>query len=127
MLQLVKKIVNTIHLVFATKECLRQLRSDDGWEKFFCTVVEFCVNHGIEILDMKETYIIRGGRARHQPDHFTKEQYFRVEIFRATLDSQLHELDCSFSEKIMDLLSTSAKLIPRNKFKSFKVVIYVSW
>jgi len=43
-----------------------------------------------------------------------------VEIFRATLDSQLHELDRSFSEKIMELLSTSAKLIPRNKFKSFK-------
>ena len=56
----------------------------------------------------------------HQPDHFTKEQYFQVEIFRATLDSQLHELDRSFSEKRMYLLSTSAKLIPRNKFKSFK-------
>lgn len=71
------------------------------------------MNHGIEIPDMKETYIMRGGRARHQPDHFTKEQYFRVEIFRATLDNQLHELDRRFSEKIMDLLSTSAKLIPR--------------
>ena len=86
----------------------------------FAHLLKFCVNHGIEIPDMKETYIMRGGHARHQPDHFTKEQYFRVEIFRATLDSQLHELDRSFSEKIMDLLSTSAKLIPRNKFKSFK-------
>ena len=119
-MQLVKKIENTTHLLFATNECLRQLRSDDGWEKFFCTVVEFCVNHGIEIPNLKETYIMRGGRARHQPDHFTKLQYFQVEIFRATLDSQLHELDHSFSEKIMYLLSTSAKLISRNKFKSFK-------
>ena len=63
---------------------------------------------------------MRGGRARHQPDHFTKEQYFEEEIFRATLDNELHELDHSFSEKIMDLQSTSTKLIPRNKFKSFK-------
>ena len=57
------KNVNTIHLVFATKECMRQLRSDDGLEKFFCTVVEFCVNIGIELPDMMETYIIRGGHA----------------------------------------------------------------
>ena len=69
-------IVNVVRLVFATKECLRQLRSDNGWEEFFCIVVEFCVNHGTEIPDMKETYIMHGGRARHQPDHFTKEQYF---------------------------------------------------
>ncbi|XP_044382616.1 zinc finger protein 862 isoform X1 [Triticum aestivum] len=113
-------IVNVVRLVFATKECLRQLRSDNGWEEFFCIVVEFCVNHDTKIPDMKETCIMRGGRARHQPDHFTKEQYFRVEIFRATLDSQLHELDRRFNEKMMDLLSTSATLIPRNKFKSFK-------
>ena len=43
-----------------------------------------------------------------------------LEIFRGTIDCQLYELDRRFSEKIMDLLSTSATLIPRNKFKSFK-------
>uniref|UniRef100_A0ACD5X541 Uncharacterized protein n=1 Tax=Avena sativa TaxID=4498 RepID=A0ACD5X541_AVESA len=113
-------IVNDVRLVFATKECLRNLRSDDGWEQIFFTVVEFRVDHGTEIPNMEETYIMRGGRARHQPDHFTKEQYFRVEVFRATIDCQLHELDRRFNEKIMDLLSTSATLIPRNIFKSFK-------
>nr|XP_051206645.1 uncharacterized protein LOC127321670 [Lolium perenne] len=113
-------IVNAVRLVFATKECLRQLRSDDGWEQFFFRVVEFCVEHGTAIPNMEETYIMRGGRARHQPDHFSKEQYFRVEIFRATIDCQLHELHRRFNEKIMDLLSTSATLIPRNRFKSLK-------
>jgi hypothetical protein len=62
---------------------------------------------------------MRGGRARHQPDQLTKEHYFRVEIFRATLDTQLFEINRRFNEKVMDLLSTSATLIPRNKFRGF--------
>jgi hypothetical protein len=43
-----------------------------------------------------------------------------VEIFQATLDTQLQELDNRFNEKVMDLLSTSATLIPRNRFRSFR-------
>ena len=61
-----------------------------------------------------------GGRARHQPDQLTKEHYFRVETFRATLETQLLELNHMFNEKVMDLLSTSATLIPRNKFRGFQ-------
>jgi hypothetical protein len=68
---------------------------------------------------MNETYILRGGRARRQPDHFTKERYFRVEIFRATLDSQLTELNLKFNEKVMGLLSISGTLIPKHGFASF--------
>jgi len=45
------------------------------------------MNHDILIPNMEETYILRGGRARHQPEHFTKERYYRVEIFRATIDT----------------------------------------
>ena len=45
---------------------------------------------------------------------------FRVEIFCATIDTQLQELDYRFNEKVMDLLSTSATLIPKNGFRSFK-------
>jgi hypothetical protein len=40
-----------------------------------------------------------------------------VEICRAMLDTQLHELEFRFNEKVMDLLSTSATLFPKNKFK----------
>ncbi|XP_047045807.1 uncharacterized protein LOC124650308 [Lolium rigidum] len=113
-------IVNAVRLVSSTKECLQELRSDDGYQQFIDTVIEFCVSHSIDIPDFEETYILRGGRARHQPDQFTKEHYFRVEIFRATLDTQLFELNRRFNAKVMDLLSTSATLIPRNKFKGFK-------
>jgi hypothetical protein len=68
---------------------------------------------------MNETYILHGGRAHRQPDHFTKERYFRVEIFRATLDSELNELSLKFNEKVMGLLSISSTLIPKHGFASF--------
>jgi hypothetical protein len=95
------------------------MRSDDGWEYFYLHVVEFCADYGIDVPDINETYILRGGRARRQPNHFTKERYFRVEIFRATLDSQLTELNLKFNEKVMGLLSISGTLIPKHGFASF--------
>lgn len=113
-------IVNAIRLVQSTKVLLEQMRSDDGWELFFCNVVEFCVTHEIGIPDMEETYIMRGGRARRQPDHFTKERYFRVEIFRATIDTQLTELNPKFNEKVLGLLSISTTLVPKNGFATFQ-------
>jgi hypothetical protein len=42
-------IVNAIRLVSSTKECLEQLRSDDGYQDFVVMVIEFFVNHSIEI------------------------------------------------------------------------------
>ena len=113
-------IVNAVRLVSSTKECLQQLRSDDGYQEFIVTVVEFCTNHSIVIPDFEEAYIMHGGRTHHQPNQLTKEHYFRVEIFYATLDTQLFELNHRFNEKVMDLLTTSATLIPRNKFRGFK-------
>jgi hypothetical protein len=113
-------IVNAIHLVQSTKVLLEQLRSDEGWEHFFNMVVEFCITHDIDIPDMEEPYIMRGGRARRQPDHFTKERYFRVEIFRATIDTQLTELNLKFNEKVLGLLSISVTLVPKHGFASFK-------
>jgi hypothetical protein len=44
-----------------------------------------------------------------------------VEIFRATIDTQLAELNLKFNEKVMDLLSIYATLIPKNRFASFNV------
>ena len=95
------------------------MRSDDGWENFISGVVEFCLGHEIDIPNMEATYIMRGGCARRQPDHFTNDRYFRVEIFRATIDTQLAELNLKFNEKVMDLLSISTTLIPKNGFPSF--------
>jgi len=108
--------------VKSTKILLEQMRSDDGWETFYLTVFEFCMEHDVVVPNMEETYILRGGRARRPPNHFTNEHYFRVEIFRATIDTQLAELTLKFNEKVMDLLSLSVTLIPKNGFASFQAI-----
>jgi hypothetical protein len=113
-------IVNAIHLVHSTKTLLEQLRSDNGGETFICKVIEFCMNHGISIPNFDETHLLRGGRARRQPDNFTKDYYFRVEVFQATIDTQLTELNLKFNENVMDLLSISVTLIPKNGSASFR-------
>ncbi|PVH34933.1 hypothetical protein PAHAL_7G068900 [Panicum hallii] len=113
-------IVNAIRLVQTTKILLEKMRSDDGWETFICKVMEFCVDHDIDIPNMDETYILRGGRARRQPNHFTTDHFFRVEVFRATLDTQLAELNLKFNEKVIGLLSICVTLVSKNGFASFQ-------
>jgi hypothetical protein len=78
------------------------------------------MNHRVDIPNFDETYILRGGHVHHHPDHFTKDHYFRVEVFRATLDTQLNELNLKFNENVMDLLSISVTLVPKNGFTSFR-------
>jgi hypothetical protein len=63
---------------------------------------------------------LHGGRARRQLDSFTKDHYFRVEVFQATIDTQLTELNLKFNEKVMDLLSINVTLIFKNGFTSFR-------
>jgi hypothetical protein len=113
-------IVNIVRLVKSTKIILEKMRSDNGWENFICKVVEFCVDHEIVIPNMEETYILRGGCAHPQSDHFTIDHYFRVEVFRATLDIQLTELNLRFNEKVMDILLASLNLIAKSGFTSFQ-------
>jgi hypothetical protein len=109
-------IVNVIRLVQTTKTLLEKMRSDDGWKTFICKVVEFCVGHEIDIPDMEETYILRGGRARHQSNRFNIDHYFRVEVFWATLDTQLAELNL----KLIGLLSICVTLVLKNGYASFQ-------
>ncbi|XP_074580574.1 uncharacterized protein LOC141836984 [Curcuma longa] len=111
-------IVNAIRTVASTKQLLQNMR-EDGWNCFFMKVKEFCEKHDIDVPDMEQTYILRGGRARRQPDHFTNERFFRIEVFLVTIDTQLQELNYKFNEKVMDLLSIMATLVPRNEFRSF--------
>jgi hypothetical protein len=59
--------------VKSTKIILEKMGSDNGWENFICKVIEFCVDHEIVIPNMKETYILCGGRDSRQPDHFTTD------------------------------------------------------
>lgn len=55
--------MNATRLVLSTKVLLKQMRLDEGWEEFILPVIKCYVDHGIDILDMKEIYMLHGGHA----------------------------------------------------------------
>ena len=112
-------ILNAMHLVSSTKALIQKFR-DDGWDGLLTTVISFCEKHRIDILDMNACYVARRGRAPNQPDNVTNEHHYRVNIFYATIDSQLQELNYRFNEDAMELLRLSSALEPREALKSFR-------
>jgi hypothetical protein len=85
------------------------------------------MNNGISIPNFDEIYILRGGHAQRQPYSFTNDHYFKVDVFRATIDTQLTELNMKFNEKVMDLLSISVTLIQKMDLLLFDLVMYATW
>ncbi|XP_074346883.1 uncharacterized protein LOC141685692 [Apium graveolens] len=51
----------------------------------------------------------------------TMEHHYRVEIFTAAIDQQLHELNNIFSEQMTELLILSASLNLRDGYRSFNI------
>ena len=100
-----------MHLVSSTKTFIQKFR-DDGWDGLLTTVISFCEKHCIDIQDMKACYVGRQGRVRNQQDNITIEHHYRVNIFYATIDSQLQELNYMFNEDAMELLRLSLALEP---------------
>uniref|UniRef100_A0A7N2QWZ6 TTF-type domain-containing protein n=1 Tax=Quercus lobata TaxID=97700 RepID=A0A7N2QWZ6_QUELO len=113
-------ILNAMHLVSSTKTLIQKCR-DDGWDNLLTTVISFCEKHCIDVLDMNAHYVARRGRARNQQDNVTNEHHYRVNIFYATIDSQLQELNYRFNEDAMELLRLSSALEPREALKSFRI------
>ncbi|XP_026381667.1 zinc finger MYM-type protein 1-like [Papaver somniferum] len=113
-------IVNAMALVSNRKVLLRELK-EEGWENFITTVVKFCGAHGVETPNMEARYMMGTGRSCQQRDNITVDHHYRVDIFTATIDFQLSELDHRFPEDTMELLILSSCLDPRDSFKSFDV------
>nr|XP_010910628.1 uncharacterized protein LOC105036570 [Elaeis guineensis] len=84
-------IVNAVHLVSTTKSLIEKLRKH-GWEALFGTVKSFCNRYKIEVPDLNAPFTMSKARSRRKKSHVTVEHYHRVDIFIATIDSQLHEL-----------------------------------
>ncbi|KAK2655989.1 hypothetical protein Ddye_009041 [Dipteronia dyeriana] len=84
-------ILNALHLVRSTKILLRELRQD-GWGKFFNTLVSFCERQGIDTPDMIARYMEGTGRSCQQQDHVTVDHYYHVDVFIVVIDFQLMEL-----------------------------------
>ena len=81
-------ILNVMHLVSSTKALIQKFR-DDGGDGLLTTVISFCEKHCINVLDMNARYVPRRGRARNQQDNVTIKHHYRVNIFYATVNSQL--------------------------------------
>nr|XP_043615833.1 uncharacterized protein LOC122587715 [Erigeron canadensis] len=64
---------------------------------------------------MKDTYrdIVR---SRLKKDIVSVEHHYRVDVFIAAIDSQLHELNSRFNESVTELLRLSTSLDPRKPF-----------
>ncbi|KAD7480416.1 hypothetical protein E3N88_03552 [Mikania micrantha] len=59
---------------------------------------------------MEAPYTSTRYRPRKNDLHVTFGHYYRVDLFNATLDKQLHELNSRFNEETIELLSLSSSL-----------------
>ena len=84
-----------MHLVSTTKSLIQKLK-DDGWEHLLASVILFCEQHEINILDMNAHYTKGRGRYHCQDDDLTMEHHFRIGIFTVAIDFQLQELKVDF-------------------------------
>jgi hypothetical protein len=82
-------------------------------------VVSFSKKFEIDIPDLSARYVQR--RGRNQRDHITVEHHYHFDIFNATIDFQLQELDNRFGERAMELLTLSSALDPKDAYKSFSM------
>ncbi|KAL9671177.1 hypothetical protein QQ045_008743 [Rhodiola kirilowii] len=110
-------ILNDMQFLSMTKGKLQSMR-DDGWDSLIVQIEIFCSEHGISMPDMSAPYK-RGVRDNER--NITNEHYFRVYVLYAMVDLQLAELENTFPETSMELLTLSASFHPRNGFQAFKL------
>ena len=113
-------ILSGMHLFSSTKKTIQGCR-DDKWEVLLTKVKSFCNKCNINVPDMNSHYVERRGRASHQQVDFTIKHHYRVDIFYATIDSQLQELNRRFSEHAVELFILGSALDPRVAREYFKI------
>ncbi|KAJ9186530.1 hypothetical protein P3X46_002092 [Hevea brasiliensis] len=114
-------IVNAIQLVSTTKALIQDLR-DDGWQPLLENVKAFCSKNEIDIPSLEGIYTRSRSKYRHQGNSpITIEHHFKVDIFCATIDCQLQELNSGFCDRALELITLSSSLNPKNAYRSFKI------
>ncbi|KAB2090830.1 hypothetical protein ES319_A03G148900v1 [Gossypium barbadense] len=98
-------ILNAMSLVLTTKDLIQKLR-DDGWNELLKNVISFCEFSELDFPDMNAQYIV---------DHY------RVDIFFAIIDTHLQELKSRFNENVVELLTLTIALDPKEFFKLFDI------
>ncbi|XP_016690789.1 uncharacterized protein [Gossypium hirsutum] len=69
--------------------------------------------------NMNAQYIV--GRSRNKKEDVIVEHYYRVDIFFATIDTQLQELKSRFNEIVVKLLTLTKALDPKEFLKLFDI------
>ncbi|KAJ9174848.1 hypothetical protein P3X46_013449 [Hevea brasiliensis] len=94
-------VLNAMCLVSTTKMLIQKMR-ESGWDSLLESVKLFCKKHEIDIPNMNA-------------------HYNSVDVFIATIDSQLQELNVRFKEDMMESLILNSSLDPRDGFRSFRI------
>ncbi|PUZ45429.1 hypothetical protein GQ55_8G222800 [Panicum hallii var. hallii] len=78
-------LVNGIHLIGVTKECLDEVRGDHGWETLLNDVTTFCAKHDIKVPSMDDIYepVLRSKGFFRKVKNLL---HYRVEIFTSVID-----------------------------------------
>ncbi|RWR84890.1 Dimer_Tnp_hAT domain-containing protein/DUF4371 domain-containing protein [Cinnamomum micranthum f. kanehirae] len=111
-----QNIITAMELVRVSKQQLQMMR-DDGWEPLLFEVHSFCDKYEILIPNMSDMFVERK-RSRRKAE-LTNLHHFRVDIFYATIDLQLKELNRRFNVVNTELLLCVACLDPRDSFSAF--------
>ncbi|KAH1075177.1 hypothetical protein J1N35_027505 [Gossypium stocksii] len=117
-------ILNVMNLVSITKYLFQKLR-DDGWDELLKNMISFFETWELDFPNMNDQYIV--GRSCNKKEDVTMEHHYRVDIFFATIDTQLQELKTKFNK--FELLSLTTTLDPKEFFKLFdvnKIYIFVN-
>ncbi|XP_016169718.1 zinc finger MYM-type protein 1-like [Arachis ipaensis] len=113
-------ILNTLTLVSTTKTLIQRMRKS-SWEAFIKEVILFCEKHEVEVPDMNAMHIPRRGRTRKIVDQISVEHHYRVNLFLARIDTQLQEINGRFNDNMVELLTLSSTLDPKENYKLFSV------
>ncbi|XP_057739903.1 uncharacterized protein LOC130957012 [Arachis stenosperma] len=113
-------ILNTLTLVSTTKNLIQRMR-ESSWEAFIKEVILFCEKYQVEVPDMNALHIPRRGRTRKIVDQILVEHHYRVNLFLAVIDTQLQEFNGRFNDNMVELLTLSSTLDPRDNYKFFSV------
>ncbi|KAK8260428.1 hypothetical protein V6Z11_D13G120500 [Gossypium hirsutum] len=116
-------ILKAMSLVSTTKDLIQKLR-DDGWDKLLKNVISFYETWELDFPNINAQYIV--GYSHNKKEDVTMEHHYRVDIFFATIDTQLQELKSIFNEPVVELLTLTTTLDPKiflNKRKNISHII----
>ncbi|TYH35650.1 hypothetical protein ES332_D13G206800v1 [Gossypium tomentosum] len=111
-------ILNAMSLVLTMKD-LSQKLIDGGWNELLKNVISFFETWELDFLDMNAQYIV--GRSHNKKEDVIVEHHYRVNLFFATIDTQLQELNSRFNEHVVELLTLTTTLNPKEFFKLFDI------